>query len=366
MAIRNRSTIHNCLHCGTDISDRPPQAFFCGQSCTHKYHRKEAAELRKPVTKECGYCTKPFVDDSPVKNRVYCSNVCKKKARTVRHGGIPRARLEPRTRPIVDGQRQCVKCDQWKPIEDFPKRKVAKFGVTQECRRCTSDRGAISMAKSRKANPDKFNQYMRDWKKKTMEAKGLPYVPKGPVDEEYKKRVIENAYDRIIESNARQAFKWWFEKKTDDQVAAWYEAMGKPWLNPRLSDAQQWKIRYALDLEFNLSQKIRLYDRKIKSGRRIGETIRLALKRNGECPSLIDIIDYDMKELKIHLEKQFTKGMTWEKFVAGKIHIDHIIPLNMFDVDDQLELKSCWALPNLRPMWAGENIRKGAQRLTLI
>jgi hypothetical protein len=311
-------------------------------------------------TNSCQYCGK---DISYRANKKYCSEVCKKKARTVRHGGTPRARLEPRTRPIVDGQRQCVKCDQWKPVEDFPKRKVAKFGVTQTCRKCTSDQGAINMAKSRQANLEKHRKYQSDYQRKKRQAQGASYVPQ---DEEWKKRVIENAYDRIIESNARQAFKWWFEKKTDEQVAAWYEAMGKPWLNPKLSDAQQWKIRYALDLEFNLSQKIRLYDRKIKSGRRIGETIRLALKRNGECPSLIDIIDYDMKELKIHLEKQFTKGMTWEKFVAGEIHIDHIIPLNMFDVDDQRELKSCWALSNLRPMWARDNIKKGAQRLTLI
>jgi hypothetical protein len=318
-------------------------------------------------TNSCQYCGK---DISYLRaNKKYCSKVCQKKARTVRHGGTPYARLEPRTRPIVDGQRQCVKCDQWKPIEDFPKKKAAKFGVTQTCRKCTSDRGAINMAKSRQANRERHNQYHREWKKKTMEAKGLPYVPQGPKgDEAYRKRVIENAYDRIIESNARQAFKWWFDKLTDEQVAAWYEAMGKPWLNPRLSDAEQFRIQYRNDHEFNSYQKMRRQLKKALYEDGIGDLIRSNLNRGIGVRSrkIEEMLGYTMNDLRVHLERQFTKGMSWEKFSSGEIHIDHITPKAAFDLLDYGQWKICWGLPNLQPLWARDNRRKSAKVLKLL
>jgi len=314
-------------------------------------------------TNSCQYCGKDISHLRP--NKKYCSEVCKKKARTVRHGGIPRARLEPRTRPIVDGQRQCVKCDQWKPIEDFPKRERSKFGVTQTCRRCASDQGAVRMAKSRQANREKHNQYARDWKKKTREAQGLPYVPQ---DEEWKKRLLEKAYDRIIESNARQAFKWWFEKKTDEQVAAWYEAMGKPWLNPRLSDAEQFRIQYRNDPDFNSYQKIRRQLKKELYEDGIGDLIRSNLNRGVGVRSrkIEEMLGYTMNDLRVHLERQFSKGMNWEKFSAGEIHIDHIRPKKSFDLSNYEEWKICWGLPNLQPLWARDNLEKSAKLLKLL
>lgn len=73
-----------------------------------------------------------------------------------------------------------------------------------------------------------------------------------------------------------------------------------------------------------------------------------------------------MSELKSHLEKQFTKKMTWEKFMAGEIHIDHIIPQSNFSLWEPGEAKKCWSLSNLRPMWARENIQKSNKVLTLL
>ncbi|TSA54091.1 MAG: hypothetical protein D4R45_04465, partial [Planctomycetaceae bacterium] len=67
-----------------------------------------------------------------------------------------------------------------------------------------------------------------------------------------------------------------------------------------------------------------------------------------------------MLELKIHLEKQFTKGMTWEKYMNGEIHIDHIIPKSIFNITglNSKGFKKAWALENLRPMWAKDNMKK--------
>jgi hypothetical protein len=64
-----------------------------------------------------------------------------------------------------------------------------------------------------------------------------------------------------------------------------------------------------------------------------------------------------------HLEKQFTKGMTWDNY--GEWHVDHIRPMSSFNftsVDDP-EFKECWALCNLQPLWELDNLSKGSEYL---
>ena len=56
-------------------------------------------------------------------------------------------------------------------------------------------------------------------------------------------------------------------------------------------------------------------------------------------------------------------GMTWETHGKYGWHIDHKIPISAFNFESpkDLDFKKCWALINLQPMWAKENIRKGAK-----
>lgn len=77
-------------------------------------------------------------------------------------------------------------------------------------------------------------------------------------------------------------------------------------------------------------------------------------------------VDYTLEDLMAHLERQFQKGMTWEN--RGKWHIDHIVPRSSFNFSDPSdpEFKACWALSNLRPLWAKANMRKNASRDFLI
>jgi hypothetical protein len=67
-------------------------------------------------------------------------------------------------------------------------------------------------------------------------------------------------------------------------------------------------------------------------------------------------------EFRVHIERQFKKGMTWEN--RGDWHIDHIIPLATAKTEaDVIALNH---FTNLRPLWARENISKGAKVLTLL
>ena len=94
--------------------------------------------------------------------------------------------------------------------------------------------------------------------------------------------------------------------------------------------------------------------------RRMKPYLSHALKKQkiSKTSKTYEILGYGSEELVEHLESQFVKGMNWED--SHLWHIDHIIPLNAFNYDsvDHPEFKVCWSLGNLRPMWAGLNIRK--------
>ena len=75
--------------------------------------------------------------------------------------------------------------------------------------------------------------------------------------------------------------------------------------------------------------------------------------------ALFSRLGYAAEQLAEHLERQFVPGMSWENY--GKWHIDHVRPCAAFDQADPAQFAACWSLDNLQPLWAAENIRKGAK-----
>jgi hypothetical protein len=94
--------------------------------------------------------------------------------------------------------------------------------------------------------------------------------------------------------------------------------------------------------------------RSIVSGR-----IKTALKSD-KTEISIQYLGCTIAEFKVHIENQFTEGMTWENH--GTWHIDHIIPIK-YKKDDQVPTledtieRLKWT--NTQPLWAYENIAKG-------
>lgn len=108
----------------------------------------------------------------------------------------------------------------------------------------------------------------------------------------------------------------------------------------------------------------------------IGPSIRTALygSKNGRT---WDYLPYTPIELKAHLESLFATWMTWGNHGVYNAatwddndsstwtwQIDHIIPQSKFlysslDCD---AFRQCWALSNLRPLSAKQNISEGARR----
>lgn len=93
---------------------------------------------------------------------------------------------------------------------------------------------------------------------------------------------------------------------------------------------------------------------------RMSTAIGKSLKYNKNGHHWESLVGYTHKQLKRHLEKQFSKNMNWNNY-GSYWHIDHIIPISefKFDKSEDLQFKECWALNNLRPLEKMENIKKG-------
>lgn len=89
--------------------------------------------------------------------------------------------------------------------------------------------------------------------------------------------------------------------------------------------------------------------------RGINKSIKVGSKAGRKWEGLVG---YTIDGLKRHLEAQFKEGMLWQNY--GEWHIDHKIPISVFNflTPEDIDFKKCWALSNLQPLWAIENIIK--------
>jgi len=96
----------------------------------------------------------------------------------------------------------------------------------------------------------------------------------------------------------------------------------------------------------------------IKLHRLVMGYIKKALDVSTRSKTVFSKLGYSVEDLKLHIEKQFKDDMSWDNY--GQWHIDHIIPRSWTpytSIEDENFLK-CWALSNLQPLWAKENLSK--------
>ena len=109
----------------------------------------------------------------------------------------------------------------------------------------------------------------------------------------------------------------------------------------------------------------------------VSKSIGRKLRFDKGGKSVLDFLPYTIEELKAHIESLFEWWMTWENrglynvktwddndSSTWKWNLDHIIPHSFFNyesVEDE-EFKECWALNNLRPYSAKQNLIDGNRR----
>ena len=194
------------------------------------------------------------------------------------------------------GLRECVRCGMIKFLMDFPYNDKRKMYLARVCSECQSN-----VRKEQKARQYKKDKEARDRRSNVVDPKKL-VIPMTDIERRLKNRLYKRKRRPI---NRKDPIK---------------------------------------RIHRNFSEIVRRYMRRFKQNKPVG--------------GWQAIVGYSIVDLKEHLEKQFQPGMSWENY--GEWHIDHIIPKSAFDVEHycDTEFLKCWALDNLQPLWAKDNVKK--------
>ena len=127
------------------------------------------------------------------------------------------------------------------------------------------------------------------------------------------------------------------------------------------------KKEYYEENKVAISKRVRKYE-KMKMGtdpkynlnKRISCLMRNSLKGNKEGCHWEDLVGYTLEDLIKRLSSTMPEGCTWQDFLNGDLHIDHIIPKSIFNFTNikHTDFQRCWELSNLRLLPARENISK--------
>jgi chloramphenicol O-acetyltransferase len=118
----------------------------------------------------------------------------------------------------------------------------------------------------------------------------------------------------------------------------------------------------------NYQKQRRKIDPIFKLRMNISNTINQALYKQNSSKfgkSILQHLPYTINELKQHIESQWKTWMNWNNHGVANMNrrtwnIDHIIPQSSLPYNSMEEenFQKCWALENLRPMEAFDNLRK--------
>lgn len=123
----------------------------------------------------------------------------------------------------------------------------------------------------------------------------------------------------------------------------------------RPDDRRKWsndyvKTRYRTDPRYSLN-------------RRVLHLIHTNLKSRGSSKSQRweALVGYSLDDLFNRLKKTMPDGYTWDDFLSGELHVEHIVPLSAFNFtcETDLDFRRAWALSNLRLLPWPENLAKG-------
>ena len=126
---------------------------------------------------------------------------------------------------------------------------------------------------------------------------------------------------------------------------------------------KQWEQANQDKLREQNAEKERNY-RSQKTNRALGSALRCrmraVLRGTSASAGMVELLGCSVEQLRQHLYDQFLPGMTWENWGREGWHIDHILPCAHFDLNSEDEQQKCFHFTNLRPLWATDNLKKGA------
>lgn len=217
----------------------------------------------------------------------------------------------------------CTRCGVWKNLFEFRKSEKRQ-SHSPECKSCLNERQRIW----RQNNPERDKELAKRSREKNSEKLRALNAEWRAKNADYLKKAKQEYYQKTKEANRerKNAYQREYEKAR------------------RTSD-----VSFALHSRMSRSIRGCLAGNEGKAGR--------AWQR---------LVGYTLEELISHIEKQFLPKMSWDN--RNEWHIDHIVPLAEFKIStaESPEFRQAWALTNLRPLWASQNIAKKDSREFLL
>ena len=194
-------------------------------------------------------------------------------------------------------------------------------------------------------NKEKIKQYRINNKDKiSKRMKGYYIENKGKIKEYYKdnkEKILENGKQWRKDNPGKMKQYTKNNKKYQCQWRIDNIEHSRGYVN-------QWgRNKHRIDMKFNLNHKMRY-------------AIWKSLKGNKNGRSWGTLVDYSIDKLMKHLKKTLPIGYTWQDYMNGGLHVDHILPIRLFQFQtpEDKEFKDCWALYNLRLLPAKDNLLK--------
>jgi len=268
--------------------------------------------------------------------------------------------------------RKCSRCKIEKPISEFYIRKTHPYCVIVPCKECQK----AAARKWAKKNKEKVRSTHRNWSAKNPSKKKEQckrYYEKhkiviGEKQRTYRQNNIKKIHLRSKESSKRyreshhelckERVRDWTIKnkeKIKKRRSIYYQNNKEKhmaYYKERPEQTKQWKKNYYQKIKDNAKDKL---------NRAMHSRIYKSLRKNKSFRAWQDLVEYSITDLEKHLGKLFEPGMSWDNY--GEWEIDHIIPLVVFNFSNpkDIDFKRCWALKNLRPLWAKDNRIKSAK-----
>jgi thiol-disulfide isomerase/thioredoxin len=222
--------------------------------------------------------------------------------------------------------KMCTICRETKPLSEFHKQATRADGYANWCKPCKSEKKRLAYA----ANPFRARERAAAYRirhpEKVSEGKKQARIKKlDQYKERSRKRYQENRESMLAYAKAYRVANW-------PRVLATNAAYKRE----RLRKDHLYRLEYAVRNRTFVALRDKGYGKKSKTRELVG------------C---------EWPELMAHLQSKFTEGMTMDNY--GEWHVDHVVPLSSAKTEEEL-IRLCH-YSNLQPLWAADNIRKGAR-----
>ena len=213
----------------------------------------------------------------------------------------------------------------------------------------------ISYYKLKKENriEDLRARWREDARKRRLSPEYRKKTNKAKLDYYYKNKEIILKKNKIYREKNREVIrakvKKYYYDNHEKMLASALKSRQKKRKERSQKQYEYKKKRLKTDIVFKLTERIR-------------SRINLCLKKYKTIKSqeFKDLLGTsDMQIIWKHLEKNFKEGMTRENH--GAWHIDHIKPISSFDLTKPEQQRACFHYTNMQPLWAKENLSKGAK-----